>query len=372
MYGGRYLRRDVEQQIRYKNPIRNAVFFGWSDDGTGRAQVKIQGSNKIIWAWCTEFSRKEMGTLKPGDAVQITHPLGNVGRIEVISRGLIIPTCNGLTLKPSDPSGADAMLTGMKLMVTPNEATMRIIVRMGTYRLNGVLYSTAGQAMDNSLTWEMGEGGTFGDVAAVFDLTSNVPSAGNFRYVGFEVGSDGVIHKVVASQATADPPVPVAQASHLLLPQAVLLYGGMGTLSQSDVARPYEEPYPASLYITCNKEEMHWMVDLSAVFSVQVKNQYGWVMAGSDIDSGGAYVTMKFLTGNGSISSNEEGSSRTGPIGTHISGMFTTAPFVYTRDMLDPGDITPMFEFTLHIQNSLSGYKGVFLLDQTEQVMPHG
>jgi hypothetical protein len=106
--------------------------------------------------------------------------------------------------------------------------------------------------------------------------------------------------------------------------------------------------------------------ELTTDITVSVLDQYGLPVTRAV--SGGWYIVMTFIHGNGTISSVEEGSSVTS-IGQHTGEGNNSAVFTYTRDQLDPGDITPTFTVQLETNFPLATRAKITLLDSAGDVM---
>ena len=90
-YGKQMVRRRVEQMQNTRIESRDAVIT--AIDFTSRtATVRIQGSDKSVYARWSENFEQAPQFLRVGNAVRISHPEGNQGRIEIIGHGVLIPT----------------------------------------------------------------------------------------------------------------------------------------------------------------------------------------------------------------------------------------------------------------------------------------
>ncbi|HQG48463.1 MAG TPA: hypothetical protein PK373_05190, partial [Sedimentisphaerales bacterium] len=149
LYGGRLFRKEVQRQIADRREMRDAVVY--SVNSANRfCMVKIQGSDTQIKAYYPENWESTPQYLKPGNAVRITHPGGNKGRIEVAGHGFLVPTAvPGGSTTPAPGTPGDSVLTGCSLSAT-DPVSMSVTVAPGTFRIDGITYALSGMLMDRS------------------------------------------------------------------------------------------------------------------------------------------------------------------------------------------------------------------------------
>lgn len=336
LFGGRTIRNAMRRQAEDKQESRDAGVI--SVDTTNRiATVKVQGSDEPIYARYPENFESTPQFLKPGNAVRISSPGGNRGRIEIIGHGLLLPTAiPGGSMTPATPTSGDTILTGLSLIAADPPA-MSATVTTGTYRIDGVTYILGVIEMDrpdiemDRFDLEM-DGGA--DVVS-FDAASS----SQFRYDIVVAGTDGDAHVVKGANNSGEPEMPSTPADHVRVGW-VLLYPGMTEITQADINRLYTDPAITELRVTVADHDLAWTDPLSTTISVSVRDQYGRVVTGS------YELTIAFVTGNGTL---EYGGSSSGSgLTFNFSG---SASITYTRDGDDPGDSSPTFS----IEETMSG-----------------
>lgn len=209
LYGGRMIKQQVNRHIAESRELRDAIV--WDVYPTSHyCRVKIQGSDKYIKAHYNENWESTPQWLKPGNAVRITHPGGNKGRIEVAGHGFLLPSGVGA---PSETTPGDTILTGMGLHASGSG--MEIIVDTGTYRINGITYTLSTILMDNSAIEMDNAAITMDGIGGVVVL--DAAHATLWRYDLIVVGTDGVIDVVKGDTAASFPAVPDTPANHVAI-----------------------------------------------------------------------------------------------------------------------------------------------------------
>lgn len=337
LYGGRILKQHTERQIARSQELRNAVII--DVDTTGRyCRVKIQGSSTLIKAWYPENWEQTPNYLKPGNAVLITHPGGNRGRIEISGNGILLPTSTiNAPIVPTPTVLPDTVLTGCTLSAS-NPESMSVRVKAGTYRINEVVYTLNGMQMDDA-TIEMDRFDLeidSGDTSVSFDAAS----ATKYRYDSVTVGADGIIDVIKGSYFSAGgtiPDPPVALTDHLRLgfvlipPNTTAINGGL-------VNKYYTAPQPTVVAAVLGDSELSWS-EPSTTISVSVKDQYGNYYPHPD--GSGWHFTISWQKGNGTLSYGGESTDESGSLSFFYSGP-TAAVVTYTRNK-DSGDESPLF-----------------------------
>lgn len=303
-YGGRKIRNAVIGVVEERREQRDAVVM--SVDSANRwAIVKIQGSNEQIRAWFPLNWGSNPAWLKPGNAVRISTPGGNRGRIELVGHGMLLPTAiPGGSVTPTPPTLADVILTGMTLAPTIPTATMSVSVAPGTYRIDEVVYSLVGIPMGNAMP--MGSNIGMGGAGAMLTLDAPTSPGSYYRYDIIVAGTDGVAEIVKGSDATSDPVMPATPADHVLIGW-ILIYPNMTAITQTDLNRLYTDPAPQTISMSVEVESVatnilhgHSIVndhfDDEAVITVRVLDQYGNLAPKA---APGHAILFWFLSGNG-------------------------------------------------------------------------
>jgi len=330
-YGKRIFRNKMQQVVDSKKETRDAILWEVLPS-TKMCRVKIQGSNEYIVAYYPENWEKTPFWLKPGNTVKIMHTGGVRGKIEIVGHGILVPTPVAGTQFPTVEEGEGTIISGCGLLAceTPR---MVVLVRTGIFRINGILYGLSAIPMSAGTNFKMSDGGFFNDIAAAVAINA-APATGNFRYDMFSVGVDTVIDYTVGT-AAAIPVKPTPAAGHLLLGYVFIPWGTTVITQESNIGKEYSGPTPSSLNIAIADDDLTW-TELSTTVTISVLDQFGNAINGTGY---GWYLKLEIQSGNGSVSSDEEGSSMT-EIGGH-TGTGNSVVFTYTRDQLDPGDKSP-------------------------------
>jgi hypothetical protein len=321
-YGKKFLSNKTLKQIQAHRETKDAIV--WSVDPVNKiAFVRIQGSSTNIVAKYPENWEQTPVWLKPGNAVKINFTGGDRGRVELIGHGFLIPTPTDDTAAQPDPQVVDdAPLTGMLVYPIPLNQRMAVMVKVGTFRIGGSMYTLGPIAMDQYDDWYMNDGGTIGQVAAIIDID---PPEGYYRHDWIVVGPDLIVDYIKGTPFTTTPVDPTLPTGHIFLNQ-IFVYPGMTKVGYSDIGKSFAEPMASGLLVTITNDELEWL-DTSTTIKVQVIDQYGSVFN----LSGGCYCVMKMLLGNGTISGTDATTSTIGVgVGSYVySGSY--ANFIYTR-----------------------------------------
>lgn len=343
LYGGRRIKVSMQRMINGHTEMRDAVVF--DVDTTNRyARVKIQGSDTYIKAWYPENWEKTPVYLKPGNAVRISHPGANKGRIEIIGHGFLLPTAApGGTAAPTLATPGDTVLTGCTLSPS-SPAGMSGVVAPGTYRIDGTVYSIATMVMDDATLVMDRSDLIMGMVGG--NVTFAAAHATYFRYDAVVAGVDGLPHVVQGDNFSATgtvPSPPPAPADHVRLAW-VLIYPGMTAVTAADINRLFTTPAAVELRATIVDADLDWS-DTSTAIAVSIRDQYGRVLTRA---AGDYAFIITFTHGNGVLTCGSASGDETSPIAfsSYGSNMAT-----YTRDGVDPGDQSPVLLF----EESVSG-----------------
>lgn len=200
---------------------------------------------------------------------------------------------------------------------------MTILVRVGTFRIGGIVYALSSITMDVA-AYVMGMGGRLDEIAGAKAVTA-APSAGNYRLDIIAVGADLVIDYIPGT-ASPNPVLPAIPSGHVLL-GSIFVPCGKTAIVQTDINAAFSPPTLKSVVMTIADDELAWG-ELATTITVAIKDQYGNPIARGD--AGGWYVTLQIISGNGTVSSAEEGAS-SGMIGQHAGSSGTSVQFTYTR-----------------------------------------
>jgi hypothetical protein len=346
LYGGRILKTKTQRQITQSQELRDAVVIDVSPDDK-YCRVKIQGSSTHIKAWYPENWESTPFYLKPGNAVRITHPGGNKGRIEVAGCGILLPTTTAnQPIVPTPDVLVDQVIDGCTLTATV-PASMNAFILTGSYRINEVIYYQSGILMDREdivmdrFDLLMDEGAE----SIAFDAASST----TYRYDSVVVGEDGLIHVVKGSTFLASgtiPDPPVAPTDHLRL-GFVLLHPNATAITSGMINKYFSAPQAASLYLAVSDSELTW-AELTSTLSIAIKDQYGNYYQ----NTSGWQFTVSWTKGNGTL-----GYSGIPTVTSPTSLVFyytgaATASVTYTRNKTID-DISPML--TVSVANASVG-----------------
>ena len=340
-YGRRFWKNSILNQIKARAETQDAIL--WQVLPAQRVcWVKVQGSSQLVLAHYPENWGPTPAWLKPGNCVKVMHTGGERGFVEVIGHGNLIPTpVDGGS--PAPGTLDDAVLSGC-VVIQASPPEMLVWVTAGTYRINGVTYvlgsiGTGAEYLDMGAGIDMGEGFDMGAMAGTGVTVGAAPSTPHrFRYDSLVVGLDGTVDVIAGAEVASDPVMPATPADHVQIGW-VLLHYGMTAITQDWINRTWTDPVPSSLTVTVADQDLLW-AELSTDIHVDAFDQYG---EACDTPAPGLYFTLEFISGNGTLSSSEEGDSTT-IIGQHGTNH---AHFTYTRDQLDPGDRSPILKGTL-------------------------
>ena len=328
LYGGKLLKQKTEKRLRQAQEMRDAIVFDVTP-ASKYCRVKIQGSDTYIKAYYPENWEATPVYLKPGNAVRITHPGGNRGRIEIAGVGFLRPTSSsGQTIIVTPETLVDTVLTGCALS-QQNPVALGVSIGSGTYRINEITYTLVGMKMDRTDIVMDRYDLLLDDVkdSAVFDAAHST----QFRYDSVCIGEDGVIDIIkgtnFASTGTIPDP-PVALANHIRLgwvfipPNTTTITGGL-------INRYYQAPKAARIAATLSPSTLSYPDD--GTISIYVKDQYGNNITG-------AYTfVINWFSGDGSLSK--------GDYTVAAPGEFTYYQVVYSFPVTITYHWPPPYEF---------------------------
>jgi hypothetical protein len=354
-YGQKFIGNDTRKEVSRKQETRDAILWDVLP-ATKQARVKIQGSNTLVIAHYPENWQQTPFWLKPGMAVKIVHNAGSRGRIELVGMGQVVPTAVSGPTFPALANAIDAILSNIKILPIPNDNQMRVMITTGVFREQGTKYTLPEITTADGDNFFAGMGGLAGQVARIVDIAA-APSAGNFRIDIIVVGTDLVVDYIQGA-ASPNPIQPDTPANHVFIGK-ILLNSSTVAITFNEINRRFRIPRPTIIEISHSDQFLAW-TELTDTVTITIKDQYG--LAVTRTVSGGWYIIAKFVFGNGTISSVEEGDSTT-QIGQHTGESSNTATFTYTRDQVDPGDISPTLTFTLETNFPIAKQDYILLSD---------
>jgi len=335
LYGKKFARRFVNKKLKTTSETRDAIL--WAIDWTNRfCSVKIQGSDELITAHFPQNEAMKPEWLKLGNAVRVIHRGGVRGRVEVVGHGQAIPTPQaGSGSHPAIPGAGDMIVSGLQITAT-DPPSMSVNISSGTYRIDGILYSfTEGDfglimddteppmemadpyppavmgelsidyLMDDPTTYTMSDifpPFTLGDTLGIFELDP-APAVGQFRYDGFEVGTDGIVHYLKGTAAYTDPAFPTISGDHIQITPWILVIGGVTEINQGNIGQLWSARAVSEAVLSAI-DEFPWNGGDSypeTPVTLSIYDQYGWALSGNFV----AILTK--LIGTGQVYSAQDG-----------------------------------------------------------------
>jgi len=388
LYGKKFTRRFVDKKIKKTTETRDAIL--WAIDQTNRfCNVKIQGSDELITAHFPQNEAMKPEWLKIGNAVRVIHRGGIRGRVEIVGHGQAIPTPQvGSSSHPTIAGAGDMILSGLQITAT-DPPSISVNISSGTYRIDGITYSftegdfglimsateppmemtdpyppaTMGEAsidyvMEDPALYTMSDlfvPFTMGETLGEFELDS-APVAGQFRYDGFEVGTDGIVHYLKGTAAFADPQFPTIDGNHIQITPWILVIGGATEITQGNIGQLWSVRVASAVELSAIAE-FPWNGGYDypeTAITLSIKDQYGWAQSGS------YNATLTMLIGSGQIWSEQSGYSENS-VTQQFSG--SAYNFMYQRNQI-VAERSPMFlaEVTGDL-NGVSNALRIILLD---------
>jgi hypothetical protein len=346
-YGKQIIKRNIERMQNSRVETRDAV-IRTIDVPNRVALVRIQGSDKDIYArWAKAFSEVPEW-LKEGNAVRVTHPEGNHGRVEIVGHGIFIPSTTSGGVVPITPTTeGDGIVSGAVVSQTVPDASMAVTVTTGTIRIDGVEYTLNTLRMGSGLP-AMGSGDKMGAYSAT--VTIDAASATYFRYDLIVAGTDGAVHVVKGVDAAADPTMPALPAEHVRLAH-ILVHPNLTAVEGSDINAYWTEPVAGVLQISFGTNPMHGNsednphFDSTCSITLTVRDQYGNAIGKA---APGYVIKFGFYMGNGDIvcgtTNFDEGSGEQTFYSTGGSlSMTYTRQGTYSGSYLANGESSPVF-----------------------------
>jgi hypothetical protein len=354
-YGKKFISNKMNQVTRNKRETQDGILWEIFPE-VRMCNVKIQGSDEYVYVHYPDNIQSNSNWLKIGTSVKIMHTGGVRGHTEIVGLGQVIPTpVPGESVFPTPPTAPDAIISGCGVVECFNDPRMAVLVKVGTYRIAGTIYTLSPIFMLYGDNFKMGDGGKMEQIAGAIAISAP-PAVGNFRYDMISVGTDGVIDYAAGTPATSDPVKPTVASGHIALAY-ILIYGGMTEIRQFDIGKIWSSPIETQLLVTIADSELSW-AELSTTINVSVRDQYGNPRKTTGY---GWYIKIEFTHGNGTLYSPEEGSSGS-KVGGHTGPNSDSYTFTYTRDQ-QPTDISPIFTITLEIDKIIQTSTFIMLLD---------
>lgn len=352
LYGKKFLKQRISSQVQQKQESRDAIL--WDVLSVQRlCRVKVQGSNELIVAHYPENWEVTPNWLKPGNAVKIMHTQGVRGRIELIGHGQCIPTPVSGEASPTIVTSPDVVLTGCSISQCPNLPRMVVIVYVGTYRIEDVVYTLGPISMLYGDNFQVGDGGQIEQIAGAIAISA-APATGYYRYDMISVGTNGILDYKTGVPALSSPVKPILDPYHVLCGNYILVPYGRTAIAQELVGMIWSTPKPTSIVMTIADNDLAFGENSTTV-KVEVFDQYGNALTTTGY---GWYITLEIIAGNGYVSSTEEGESTT-KIGSH-TGANSSYTFGYRRDG-GPGDMGPALKAILELDYPLIASGGILV-----------
>lgn len=306
LYGGKTVRNIINSKISKHTELRNGVIFNiYSTDQY--VDVKIQGSDKLIKAYYPFNHYEQPDYIKKGNAVLISHPTGNQGRIEIVGPGLLLPSvAPGSTGTVTVSSGVptDNIVSGCEIQQKPNDPGMAVMVRTGVLMFDGATYTLDAVSMANSSNWSVGDGGKLGEIAAVIPIDS--ANSTNFRIDKIQVSSDLDVDYTIGTTFTtgtsASTYIPDTSGQHISL-NTILIPPNLTCVTQPYIGMGYTEPTIVNAE-TSNEQTTGIGVQFYTTIYIRVLDQYtnvikstGYFQVDAEITNGGGSLKYGSLTG---------------------------------------------------------------------------
>lgn len=261
-------------------------------------RVKVLGSNTLIECKYPENWSQTPTWLKPRTAVRIQHRGGNRHSFEVVGDGLFIPTpiINPATgvYYPSLPDiavGVDTVFTDC-LVFALETPGMQVWVKTGTFRINGIIYTTDYMDMSESNVADMSSGVPMDQTVGVYNI--NAAHATLWRMDRLVIGSDLVVDVLTGDNVASNPEPPETTVNHVSL-NTILIPPGITGILQTLIGRTFEDPYIINLEVTVDQSTMSWATETTSI-TLAVKDQYGNPFIGSSV-----YIVCSITSGSGTL-----------------------------------------------------------------------
>jgi len=339
LYGKRFMRNTMRRSVDARAETRDGSVYDVLPEQR-YCRVRVQGTDEFVVARYPLNWQSSPSWLRPGNAVRIAHVGGVRGKIEVVGHGLRVPTTStGVTL-PDPVTPPDSLISGGA--VTASEPpSMDVNVASGVVRIGGALY------------------GFNADTITV----SAAPGANSYRYDLIEVGIDDTIDYTAGTPASLPtaPTKPAVTTGQILLAY-ILVGNGQTTIQNNNIGQLWVPPAIATIAVVVTDDDLDW-TEASTTIVLTAKDQYG----NTYVKPSGTYTfAIRFLSGNGTLNSADDGDSSTEVTQAHAS----TATVTYTRDQLST-DESPTFEgYIQNIDPTPVSWAAVIVRDSFGNQMP--
>lgn len=362
LYSGRIINSALQKQSALSREMYNGVLEE-VDYTYGFAWVRIQGTDTRVKAYFPQNLDETPRYMRYGNAVLITHPGGNRGRIEIIGEGLLQPTSiYNIPVTPVTPTYLNAILTGCVVTGSIPES-MYTRVSTGTYRINSVIYTISPFSMDMA-TIEMDRFDIKMDELGVTQL-HDAASATYFRYDSLCVGEDGVVDIVKGTNFLSTgviPDPPAAPANHLRV-GFVLIPPGETSIDSGLVNKTFVGRKATNIEVTVDDADLLWAEETTTV-RIGVRDQYGsWFQNPS-----GWVFTISWVNGNGTLSYGGQSQDETASFVVRHTGA-STIGITYTRNKA-ADDSSPMLYVSEANPQCGMGSAYIQLYDSTGLMVP--
>jgi hypothetical protein len=327
------------------------------------ARVRIQGSSKDIMAKYPQSWEETPPWLKKGNVARIVFTGGVRGRVELIGTGHLRPTpYDGSSAVPETGASDDGVLSGGSVYPIPLNPRMAVIVKTGTYQINGTSYALGPMTMGVGDTVYMGDGIVMGETAAVINIDS--VASGYYRYDLICVGTDGVVDYVKGTAVAegTEPTLPDLPADHVMLGR-VFVYPGLTAITANELNSYYVEPNITSLSLEVRLNSPYGAIitsldildsaDKLLCIVATAKDQYGNNVRISGIST----YSFQFMYGDGELYT-ASGDSTT-EINTPLSVQVDNQYRAYAYYLTPPGGEEFLVSFYVELMdqvNPISGY----------------
>lgn len=399
MYGKRFLAANRTRAMETKRETRDGII--WSIDLANRqVGVRIQRSNTEIKAYFPENWYEPPPWCKLGNSIKIMHTGGYRGRIEIIGNGLVIPYPQTGSLWPSDPLQENMILSGLQVLAMPNIPGNKILVTVGTARIEGTIVEATAITMADGDEWLLGEGGLLGQIAAVLSASPAV-SVGAFPDWGYRIHSVQIDQSANITLTAGDqfqayndgtiimdgggPPPEGSSLDNLPAPDVpwgslevgrVLRYENQTVIRDHDInvdlvnTLPWSRfgRLPTRLSVTVQLPVMEW-TDSTSNIDILCLDNFEQYMYFENIS-----LEASIINGNGKLRdrTNDTGYATSiiaKQVVDAVTGVWQPAWAIeYKRDQLST-DKSPTIKLTLLINNEIVSYVAIELLDSSGNPM---
>lgn len=335
LYNKRVLRKKTDRRVAAKRETRDAIVWDvLSNSADRKCRVKIQGSNQLIVAHYPFNWGINPVFVKPGNAVKINHQGGARGKIEVVGHGQLVPTPVSGSGAPNLVVAPDGIITGLSIHEMPDPDSMKIWVKVGTFRIAGIVYTLPALTMEELTAAGFGDNLLLGVVGAVIDINDS-PSVGFFRQDLITVGTDLIVDYVAGSIVSSNPAPASIPSNHIGL-GTILIHGSMTIVTNKEIDAVWSVPFLAFVRASLDDDVLDWASETSSIITVSAVDQYDIPFSRSLVN-GGILFSLEILTGNGTLQYAVTSTF------SEISVSGSSVTFLYTRGNVG-GDSSPTLQ----------------------------